>query len=315
MRVELGSPADIHFAVASHNLEALVRHVTLGGDVNAKLQGATPLGSALCRKAWDTAQLLLSLGADVNRCSRDSVGREEPPLCTACRLGSLDIARTLLRDPGIKVGRRDLFGKTPVWLAAKHGRADLVHLLLVHNANVRSAAGFADCPLWLCARYGGRSVIAALLLAAGCGSTHCDGSGRDAVHWAKLRGDAELLLVLGEAGARVYEGTCAGGQGRAREGGWGGALGRRYAARVNRHPRSAAGDTGTRVHEEAEQSGREAAACSGIGLAQPPRLCWLARRAYWIGRANSGEIVERDLLTIPPLVRSYVLLRDILPEA
>lgn len=52
------------------------------------------------RKAWDTAQLLLSLGADVNRCSRDSVGREEPPLCTACRLGSLDIARTLLRDPG-----------------------------------------------------------------------------------------------------------------------------------------------------------------------------------------------------------------------
>lgn len=200
MKVELGSAADIHFAVTSHNIEAIVRHVSSGGDVNAKLQGATPLGAALCRKAWDTARILLSLGADVNQFSRDCVGREEPPLCIVCRLGNVDIAKMLLRNPSIRVCRRDMFGKTPLWLATKHGRRDLVYLLLIHNASLRGTTCFADCPIWLCARYGARHTIADMLLAAGAPHGSRDGSGKDDVAWATERGDVKLLTVFRLAG-------------------------------------------------------------------------------------------------------------------
>ncbi|KAH8037145.1 hypothetical protein MRX96_010736 [Rhipicephalus microplus] len=200
MKVELGSAADIHFAVTSHNIEAIVRHVSSGGDVNAKLQGATPLGAALCRKAWDTARILLSLGADVNQFSRDTVGREEPPLCIVCRLGNVDIAKMLLRNPSIRLCRRDMFGKTPLWLATKHGRRDLVYLLLIHNASLRGTTCFADCPIWLCARYGARHAIADMLLAAGAPHGSRDGAGKDDVAWAMERGDRKLLNVFRLAG-------------------------------------------------------------------------------------------------------------------
>lgn len=201
MRAEAaGSAADVHVAVVSHNLEDLVRHAARGGDVDARVRGTTPLGSAVGREAWDTARLLLALGADVNRRSRDSVGREEPPLCLACRLGSVEGVSLLLGAPGIAVGRGDFFGKTAVWHAAKHRRPDLVRLLLCRDASAGCATSFADCPLWLCARYGGRQTIAALLLASGRRKLHADASGRDAVWWARSRNDAPLLAALGAAG-------------------------------------------------------------------------------------------------------------------
>lgn len=204
VKLEPGSPADIHFAVTTNNIEAIVRHVSSGGDVNAKLQGATPLGAALSRKAWDIARVLLSLGADVNQISRDSVGREEPPLCTVCRVGNIRIAQILLRNPAIRTCRRDMFGKTPLWLAAQQGRSSLVYLLLVHNASVRvSSTFFGDCPLWLCARYGGRAVIGHMLLAAGAPHGCCDKAGMDAVSWAAQRNDHQLLSAFRQAGIAV----------------------------------------------------------------------------------------------------------------
>ena len=59
---------------------------------------ATPLFLACMCKAWDSALLLLSKGADPNKAARDKDGDVRTPLLCAISEGSIDICKRLLES-------------------------------------------------------------------------------------------------------------------------------------------------------------------------------------------------------------------------
>ena len=72
------------------------------------------------------ANLLKAPGIDLNR--RDLRG--ETPLHLAARLGKTDMVRELIKRPGIDVSRLTPDGRTALHLAAKNGNEDIVRVLL-----------------------------------------------------------------------------------------------------------------------------------------------------------------------------------------
>ncbi len=88
-----------------------------GADVNAGIDGWTPLHEAITLRRTDLISLLLSFGADVNR-KENQLGRT--PLHIAGSVGSIFIAKLLL-EQGAETNVKDKEGMTYVELAYKCG--------------------------------------------------------------------------------------------------------------------------------------------------------------------------------------------------
>jgi ankyrin repeat protein len=80
----------------------------------------------------ETAQLLLSRGADVNACA------ESTPLCAAVLSGHEDMVRFLLRN-GALVDLETMAGDTPLTCAAIENSTNMVKILLDLGANIHGS--------------------------------------------------------------------------------------------------------------------------------------------------------------------------------
>lgn len=176
-RDKFGGTALIAAAEGGH--EAIVsRLIDANADVNAKSQdGLTALMAASARGSVPIIKALLGAGADVN--ARDNIG--ETPLFYAVKLGRKSAVEVLLQhgaDPNVQNTHRvsaSNSGYTPIMYAAERGPSgargdwvDIVKLLASKGAqlNVRNNHGFSPLSL------------------------------------AQRRGDAEIVAVLTQAGAR-----------------------------------------------------------------------------------------------------------------
>ena len=90
---------------------------------------------------------------------------------------------------------------TPLFVAAEHGRASIIHLLLAAKADVRLPS-MCDpgrrCPLAAAAARG-HAAAAAALLDGGAELDHVDGSGATAEDYARRGDHWELAGVLRQA--------------------------------------------------------------------------------------------------------------------
>lgn len=131
-----------HSPVIERLAEIMKRRGVAKADMAAyfdarQAQGFTPLLASVCRPGGDDAQmvrLLISLGADV-RHSRDGWTY---PVHTAAKLGKTATLQALLEaaqnDPGL-LGARDVYGKTPVLLAAEGNRVEAAKILIALGAD------------------------------------------------------------------------------------------------------------------------------------------------------------------------------------
>jgi ankyrin repeat protein len=206
-----------------------VRHTGIG-----QLRGRTALMFAVDGQQAGVVAILLDGGADVN--VRDELG--ETPLTLALERGYLDIARTLV-DRGADVNVQNRFGRPALILAVErlHSYAgldrtavvNLVKAMLDRGADVNardsgkttltvptdaglgvqgvmietSPAGGVDgrTPLMIAARAGNIEIVQALL-AKGADVNAKDSEGKTALELAKERGDAKVVELLKQSGAK-----------------------------------------------------------------------------------------------------------------
>jgi len=82
---------DLQMAITENNLQKIISIISINQiDLNnvTLITKSTPLSFAIYHKLYEIVKALLSFGSNPNRISCDSLGRIEPPLCSAVRLGN-----------------------------------------------------------------------------------------------------------------------------------------------------------------------------------------------------------------------------------
>jgi ankyrin repeat protein len=161
---------DPYVAARAGDIPALRAYVDAGGDVNIRGRGQlerTPLHVAIEARHSEVTRVLIDLGADVN--AQDY--RRDRPLHYASGLGLADIVELLLAR-GADAQAVDVFGDTAVHDVASGGggasEADQVRIvqhLLAAGADVDAVANCGRSALWYAAAHGKAEVAAALLRA------------------------------------------------------------------------------------------------------------------------------------------------------
>ena len=194
-------PATLAEAVVLRNATAIENFLALGVEPNdPEADGTTPLMRAVSGQMPNTAQLLISAGADVRKANSYGV----TALYIAARAGDAVATRMLLAAGADANVALPTSGETVLMTAAKAGNADVVRALLTGGAEDVSLSELADAR-------------AAALVAEGAGysapanpavpNNYADVNarerlyGRTALMIAALEGHLEVARLLVEAGA------------------------------------------------------------------------------------------------------------------
>jgi uncharacterized protein len=113
--------------------------------------GYTGLGLAVFFRHPETARMLATAGAEVNRPSRNQM--RVSPLHSAVASGNLEILELLL-DCGASPDPIGSSGMTPLHSAAAHGNPDMVNRLLAAGADPRLKTNEGKTPADVAAQYG-----------------------------------------------------------------------------------------------------------------------------------------------------------------
>ena len=126
----------------------------------------------------------------------------QDPLLNASRDGNVDVITQLLAN-GSDPNKRDVFGNTPLSVAAHFGQTEAVKLLLNRGANIDGIPGEMS-PLH-CAVYSRHSKTAALLLKNNADPNRADEYGYSPLAVAAGHGNATLVKLLLDAGANIEQ--------------------------------------------------------------------------------------------------------------
>jgi ankyrin repeat protein len=155
--------------------------------------GSTPLHSASMTGAVAVAEILVSMGADIN--AQD--GRGYTSLHYACQFNAEPIA-VLLIEKGASIDLKENRGMSPLSLAARSGNLRVVKLLVEKGADVNPApAGGWVTPLSWAAENGYQSVVDFLL----ANGAQADVKNNWLVRFSVTKGLAKLFEALRTKGA------------------------------------------------------------------------------------------------------------------
>ena len=179
--------------------------VTAGADVNIRSplvgrdKGSTPLILAIRYRRFNCMEVLLRIGADVNKINFLGVS----PLMMAINTfkDDCDCVR-LLTSSGASVNEVDRWGETALLFAVRNGYASTVELLLESGAKVNTIDNHGQTPLFVAAKNGNLTTTK-LLLESGADVNVSQKDGATAITVASLRGDADIVKILAESGANV----------------------------------------------------------------------------------------------------------------
>lgn len=194
---------DLHQAIRFRDIrkvQALASCSTI--RINSSIRSCTALSLAVYQGDLTIVRVILSKGAEVDKLSRDWNHRIETPLFSACRLGHVNIAQTLI-EHGASVNSTDFYNHSPLWIATRERNLDLVQLLIANGADLNTADKWSQCPLYLATKFFGREPIARTLVQHGCKLDLTDLDGRGAFYWALVNGLEDIVKLLIKAGVHV----------------------------------------------------------------------------------------------------------------
>lgn len=116
--------------------------IRLGGDLNARWRGMTPIYNA-CRSGWaETVELMIDRGADLNA---ESYG--ETPLLKVAgkKVNDVALAKVLIEN-GAKINVQDSQGNTPLYHAVMNKNSKMIKLLLENGADMYIQNKKGDSP-------------------------------------------------------------------------------------------------------------------------------------------------------------------------
>ena len=143
----------------------------------------------------DLLEVLLSSGAHVNHQDKD--GRT--PLFLAVKYGRVNVV-TCLIERGCEVNLGKFNQSNTLHLAAKKGNPEIVELLLNAGHNLDSVNWGGNTALLIACRFGHKLAVNALL-SAGAKVNVCNKLGHYPLHYAAFAGDKDLVYMLIEHGA------------------------------------------------------------------------------------------------------------------
>lgn len=126
----------------SNDYTTVRQGIRLGGDLNARWRGMTPLYNA-CRSGWaETVELMIERGADLNA---QSYG--ETPLIKVAgkKVNDVTLARILIEN-GAKINVQDSQGNTPLYHAVMNKNSKMIKLLLDNGADMYIQNKKGDSP-------------------------------------------------------------------------------------------------------------------------------------------------------------------------
>ncbi len=168
-------------------------------DVNSRSgDGSTALLWAAHSNDLDTAELLLTSGADANAANDFHM----TPLSQACTNGSDAFVRLLLKS-GAKPNTAIATGETPLMTCAKSGSVDAVKRLLEYGAAIeaREPDQHQTALMWAATEHH-LDVVQALIDAHADLKAHSK-AGFTAMHFAARQGDLEMVQLLLAAGVNI----------------------------------------------------------------------------------------------------------------
>jgi ankyrin repeat protein len=128
----------------------------------------------------------------------------EPPLSHAVIAG--DVARIKeIIDAGADVNAKDALDRTPLHLAAFHGRTEVIDLLIAHGADVNARDLAATPPLHAAVIAGKQGAAVQMLLDRRADLHAINEKGQTALHLAAATGQPKLTKFLIERGADVHK--------------------------------------------------------------------------------------------------------------
>lgn len=188
----------LHLAVRKGNLVEVERLIASGTPVETRdAIGSTPLLDAAWTGETEIAEFLIQHGADVNAHHRESGAT---PLQYAVLTGHTKITRLLL-DAGAKLDAEYRDGQSLLHVAAARGYAPIIDLLVAAKADVQALDANGNTPLDSAVLHNQPFAVTALLRNHANASYVHPLDGRGALHEACIRGFAQMLQPLIDAGA------------------------------------------------------------------------------------------------------------------
>ena len=188
-------------------VEALLEHpmINVNGDgkdksVHVSEKRLAPLHEALYHNNWDIVLALIE-HPKINLESKGII--DSTPLGIAAKKGKLDVVNALLKK-GAKVDTLSS-RETPLYIASEEGHTDVVNALLNGGANYNLVTSLDETPLYIASKNGHTDVVRVLLDAAQSEDyvNKPDNSGKTPLHIASKNGHTDVVTELVCAGARV----------------------------------------------------------------------------------------------------------------
>ena len=184
----------LHYAATNGNATTVELLVDLGADVNKKAVGSTALHLAAVNGKTECCEALIKLGSDIHATTTDG----QTPLHKAAMFGNVEVMSILLKE-GAAIETRAVDGSTPIHTAAKALNTEALRMLHEAGADLNATNKAGASPIHLVSKKGSAECVF-FLHGAGAVVNAVDEAGSTALHYAARFGHSDTcsaLLFLG----------------------------------------------------------------------------------------------------------------------
>jgi ankyrin repeat protein/L-ascorbate metabolism protein UlaG (beta-lactamase superfamily) len=182
----------LHVAVLGGHKELVEYLIQEGANIDAlDKEGRTPLMNAIMFKKPDLAHSLVKMGADVKIIGKEGANA----IIFALFFGPEDLIEPIL-DHGQDVNQTYEGGVTIMQGAAAMGKLSAMNILYERGADVNAVSEQGETALYFGVREGRTEIVEWLISHGAQPKVKIDGSGRDLLHLATIKGYSDIVELL-----------------------------------------------------------------------------------------------------------------------